>query len=432
MNDNQCECETKQEMIPLFTTAADFRLSEMDDAEASILERASKLHACGFYSHALLDLWTASVHNLRRRVEAFGSEMFLSAVANEGGKKNYKQDGATLEDRWSGVDDLVLVKGVSDLGLLSPKAGKTLETINWMRNHASAAHCSGNEVTQSDVVAFAMLLNGELFSAGLPSRGYSVSNLFAPVKGQVMDEEQARILSDQIRTLKPNEIRVVFEFLLSLIVNPPADGPLQNAQELFPVAWEMSGEDVRQLAGDRYYRLRMNAENSVSDNNEAANRLFYLLVGLNGLKYVPEGARAAIYRKAVAELRRAKDTSYGWSDEEAAAKALAQFGTAVPSIAFEEVYQEIFSVWCGNYWGRSTAHVHLKPFVDALDESQLVAAAEMFRTNARVRDELGNEKPNGNAVALLNGFKARVPLEIQKNRIDACIRSVLALVGKRP
>lgn len=432
MNDNQHECEAERAVVPMFSAEADFSLSEMDETEKAILDRACRLHGLGFYSHALLDLWSAAVHNLRRRVEAFGSEMFLAAVANEGGRKNYKPDERDLEDRWAGVDDLVLVKGASDLGLLSPKTEKTLETINWMRNHASAAHLSSNEITQRDVVAFALLLNGELFSAGLPPRGYSVSNVFAPVKGQAMDEEQIQILADQIRTLKPNEIRVVFEFLLSLIVNQPADAALQNARQLFPVAWEMAGQDVRQLAGDRYYRLRMNAENSVSDNNEAANRLFYLLVGLDGLKYVPEGARAAIYRKAVAELKRAKDTSYGWSDEEAAAKALAQFGTAVPSIAFEEVYQEIFSVWCGNYWGRSSAHIHLKPFVDVLESSQLVVAAEMFQNNARVRHELDNEKPNGNAVALLTGFKARVPLEIQKNKIDACIQSVLALVGKQP
>jgi len=35
---------------------------------------------------------------------------------------------------------------------------------------------------------------------------------------------------------------------------------------------------------------------------------------------------------------------YGWSDEEKAAKSLAQFDPYVPSIAFEDVYQEILAV----------------------------------------------------------------------------------------
>ena len=432
MNGNPHDCEPKRELAPLFAANTDFGLSEMDQVEQAILTEAVKLHAGEFYSHALLNLWSAAVHNLRRRVEAFSTDMFLAAVASEPGRKNFKQDEPTLEDRWAGVDDLVLVKGASDLGLLSTKTGKMLETINWMRNHVSAAHYNSNEVSRNDVVAFAMLLNEELFSAGLPSRGYSVSNLFAPVKGREMDQEQIQILTDQIRTLKPDDIRVVFEFLLSLIVNPPSKESLENAKKLFPVAWEMAHEDVRQLAGERYYRLRMNAENSVPDNKEAADRLLYLLVSLSGLKYIPEGARAAIYRKAVGELRVAKDTSYGWKEEEAAARALAQFGTSVPSIAFEEVYQEIFSVWCGNYWGRSLARVFLKPFIDALEESQMVAAAEMFQNNTRVRDELIHIKPNDLAVELLSQFKTRVPLEIQKNKIDASIRSVLALVGKHP
>ena len=430
MNEIQCVLQPVPELVPIFEAKRVLNLSAIDEVERSILDEAFRLYDGGFFSHALLNLWSAAVHNLRRKVEAFSIDMFLAAIANESGRKSYKRDESTLEDRWDSVDDYILVKGAADLGLLSPKAGKTLEIINWMRNHISAAHYNNNEVTQKDFEVFATLLNENLFSIALPPPGYSVSEIFAPVKTAELDQEQIQILADHINTLKSNEIRVVFEFLLSMIVNPPSEIALKNARELFPCIWKIAREDHKQLAGDRYYRLRMNSEESVPDNKEAADRLLYLLVTLDGVKYIPPVLRAAIFRKAVKDLQTAKDTSYGWTMEVSAAKALVEFGTDVPSIAFEEVYQEIFAVWCGNYWGRSNAFTYLQPFVERLDESQLVTAAEMFKNNNRVRDELVNELPNGHAVNLLRNFKDRIPLEIQKNRIDLIICNVLSLVGK--
>jgi len=117
-------------------------------------------------------------------------------------------------------------------------------------------------------------------------------------------------------------------------------------------------------------------------------------------------------------LAKAKDTSYGWGDEEKAAKALAQFGPHVPSIAFEDVYQEILAVWCGNYWGRSTAHVTLKPFVDALNSNQLMTLARMFKDNERANGELFQGKPSAKAKALLDYIKGRLTIQASIDEID--------------
>jgi hypothetical protein len=55
-------------------------------------------------------------------------------------------------------------------------------------------------------------------------------------------------------------------------------------------------------------------------------------------QYIPDAARATIYRKAAKSLAKAKDSSYGWAAEVTAAKSLAQLGPYVPSVAIEEVY----------------------------------------------------------------------------------------------
>ena len=157
--------------------------------ETALLDQARELYDLGFHDHALLNLWNAAVHNLRRRVEAYGADLFLSVVKDEPGRKKLDKNGETLADRWSGVDDLVLIGGASRLNLVNRKGGKALEMINWARNHASPAHDSDSPVGPEDVVAMALMLQANLFTLAMPDPGHSIAGLFEPVKTVVLDRE---------------------------------------------------------------------------------------------------------------------------------------------------------------------------------------------------------------------------------------------------
>jgi hypothetical protein len=139
---------------------------------------------------------------------------------------------------------------------------------------------------------------------------------------------------------------------------------MENATELLPVVWEKAPEDLRKTVGQRYHALYFDPSTDSSAVKAATTRILDFLTEVDGIRYIPDGARARIYRRAAKRLADAKDTSYGWGDEEKAARTLEQFGPWVPNIAFEEVYQEILTVYCGNYWGRSKAHLTLKPFLE--------------------------------------------------------------------
>lgn len=101
------------------------RLLHVDEARAAFpiveveldyIGRAVGLLRAGFHSHALLDLWNAAVHNLRRRVEAHSVELWSSVVSSLGGRNKYNKDGDTLAERWCGVDDAILIQGCQRLG----------------------------------------------------------------------------------------------------------------------------------------------------------------------------------------------------------------------------------------------------------------------------------------------------------------------------
>jgi len=391
--------------------------------EVGFLEQAGRLFAAGFYDHCLLDLWNASVANLRKRVEAYGVDLFLSVVKDEPGRKKYDKDGETPSERWQGVDDLVLVQGATALGLLNKKAGKSLEMINWMRNHASPAHGTDHSVEREDVIGLALILQKNLFEAPMPEAGHSVSSLFEPVKNSACTGEALDVLKVQIGGLRMPDVRIAFGFMLDMLLKGEQPA-LANVEVLLPEVWARANDDLKLAAGLRYHQLLTNHDLDPSRDRSARPRLLDFLTAVGGVRYIPEAARAAIYRTAAANLALAKNTSYGWANEEAAAKTLRQFGTAVPSVAFEDVYQEILAVWCGNFWGRSTAFVHLTPFIEDLTSPQIVRLAHLFTNNERVRSELFQPKPSSHARALLKKLRERLTIETHKAEVTRALESL--------
>ncbi|TXD34524.1 hypothetical protein FRC96_12945 [Lujinxingia vulgaris] len=416
----------RPEILSTSTNSIEFPLTPV---EGNLLSQAGRLLDDGYPDHALLDLWNAGIKNLQRRIETYGVDLFLSAVNDEAGRKKYKPDGDSLSERWDEVDVILLIMGAKTLGLINRKAAKCLETINWMRNHASAAHASDDSVETEDVIAFALLLQNNLFSVAIPDPGHSISALFEPIKNGTLSDEDFLLLGDQAKSLSPQELRTFFGFLLDKICGS-SPSAAANAARLFPIAWERGTEDQRSLAGLRYNKMAFNIGSKSKDNrfpSGADSRLLDVLVNVKGIIYIPDGMRAKLFRRAALKLAEAKDRPYGWKDEEVAASTLAQFGPCVPKIAFDEVYQEILAVWCGNYWGRSSAHVVLKPFLEEVSPDNLRNIVFLFSSNQRVQNELYNTTPKRLAIDLLKSIEEKFVLKTHKEEALKAIEIIEAL-----
>lgn len=394
-----------------------------DATEKIMLSKAGDLIKLQYPEHSLLELWNASIHNLRRRVEMYSIDIFLSTIASMSGRKNLKKDGDTLSERWSGIDDALLIEGAIQIGVLNKKAGKALEMINWMRNHASPAHDSDDSVTNEDVIGLAVILKSNLFELPIPDPAHSPVSLLEPIKSGVLTEHQVALFSEQIECFSNRDIRTIFGYAVDVICagEQPA---YNNIVLLFGKIWTKSTEELRTNMGLRLHNYMFDPAKDKSDDNNATERLYDSLLTVGGIKYIPDSTRATIYRKLAKNLERAKNTSYGWALENSASKALAQVGVHVPSIAFEDVYQEILSVWCGNYWGRSDSHQILYDFIFTLSPKQQVVVAKLFQTNERVRNELYQVRPKKFALGLLEQIKEGLSNDSQISEIDVVIQDV--------
>lgn len=398
----------------------------LSSKEENYILEAIGLFDSGYFSYSLLAIWNAAVNNLKRKVEAYGVELWVSVVKEEPGRKKYNKNGETIAERWSDVDELVLIKGATTLGLLNPKAGKSLEMINWMRNHASPAHDSDNRVEKEDVIGLVQLLQKNLFEQGFPEPGHSISAIFEPIKEKVLTEEELSVFQGHIRSYKQNDIRTAFGFFSDLIANGEEPG-FNNSKHLFAEVWVKATEDLRKTLGVKYHNFFIDSDLDESSDKGAKTRIFEILVTLKGVSYIPDGTRAKIFKRAAQKLAQAKDTSYGWSKELSAAKNLVQMGTGVPSVAFEQVYQEILSVWCGNYWGRSSAHKELEEFIHVLNSDKLREILRMFRQNERVRDELFQERPKQRALELLKLVHSKFTIESHKQEAEETYEEIMKL-----
>ena len=68
----------------------------VDEKEANYIREAQGLFAAEFYSYSLLAVWNAAINNLKRKVEAYGIDLWISVVQGEQGRKNMMQQGKQL------------------------------------------------------------------------------------------------------------------------------------------------------------------------------------------------------------------------------------------------------------------------------------------------------------------------------------------------
>lgn len=196
-----------------------YEFEQIDEYERSRITKAAELLTANFPEHSLLEIWNSAIHNLKRRIEAFSVEMFLSSLVTGGtGKQKYNASADTLAERWSDMDDFCVIQGATRVGVISQKTGKTLEMINWMRNHASAAHISDEEVKGSDVLGLTQLMAESLFRDPLPNRIHSPIIVIESIKNDILSENQIGLIKEQISNYRNVDILTLFGFSMNQVM----------------------------------------------------------------------------------------------------------------------------------------------------------------------------------------------------------------------
>ena len=335
-----------------------YDLSVIDDSERATITKAADLNE-KHPDHAILELWNASIHNLRKRVEIYSVEMFLSALNLQ--NCDYNKDGITISERWRKIKDSSLIEGAYKLRLITEKTFTLLNAINSVRNNHSAAHETFDPVTSQEVICFAGLLFSDLFQKPLPTNVYVPREVFEKLKNQQTNDQLAAI-ADTIASFDPQSISNLYGFAKSSIMT--GEKPVfQNISFLFQTLWAKFSDVERRDFGHTFASLFVDGEADRSEDKKAKERMFSLIVEVKGFADVPEQVMSGVFRNRIRVLSAAKDSMYGWGAEEQAASELIKIGPNVPSSCFDLFFSEYLRVLCGNVFGSSSASQILQPFM---------------------------------------------------------------------
>lgn len=398
---------------------------ELAPSEMRQIEKAAKAFEAGLPDAALDYIWNATIQNLQRKVEAYGADIFLASF--DGRKINLRRSQDSLVDRWERVDAFDVLTGCQRIGLISRKGLKALELINWLRNHASAAHSTDEEVDEADLQIAYITITKEVFSKPLPEPAFDFKVVIEPLKTTDLagDEDRCKEIFGRFNQ---RDASTCLSMLVSLYLDDEPIGR-QNAITIIPIVWPLASEEARRAVGQKHFEFHFEVQlSSEAAPHGAAERVLEILKLVGGLRYIPDHLRGDMYRALAVRLAQAKDSFFGWDSEVAIAKEIMELGDlAIPDEAFDDLSLGIIRVCCGNQWGRSGAYYHLEPLREALSEVQIEKWLKLMESDRQVKEELTEKRPNKRALELIEDLKDQAEATNVKNHATAVAKKVKAL-----
>lgn len=114
-----------------------------EEQRARSLYISKMFAAAGLFDAALNYLWDETIGQLRARVAGYDLAYFFDIAVTSTDRRK----GLSTEEDLRQVDDASLLRATNSMELISATGYKQLELINYIRNHASAAHPNQIELT---------------------------------------------------------------------------------------------------------------------------------------------------------------------------------------------------------------------------------------------------------------------------------------------
>jgi hypothetical protein len=330
--------------------------------------------ASGLFDAALNYLWDETVFELRKRIVRYDIEYFFDlAVTNPEKRKKL-----STEEDLSRLDDNELIRGASEMGLISELGFRHLDYIRYMRNWASAAHPNQNQISGLQLIGWFETCIKEVITLPETSATARIRTLLANVKTHALDESGAKQVSGFFVDLTQDQSNNLMAGFFGIYTND-ASLPLarDNVKLLAPMLWPFVGEAMRKTFGVKYGQFTAN--NDVTK----AGRAREFLDNVGAASYVPDTIRAAEIGTAIDELLTAHRGFNNFHIEPSFARRLESLvgdkGDVPPAIV-EKYIDGLVEVFLTNGHGPAwSAEPIYQRLLAKLDATQALLAVLTFR-----------------------------------------------------
>jgi hypothetical protein len=275
-------------------------LGELDATQLARSPYISKMilaGAAGLFDAALSYLWDETITQLRDRVADFDVAYFFDLAEADPARRAALQ---TREDL-SKINDAALLDAAKKIQLISDVAHQQLTHINYMRNHASAAHPNVEELTGLKLADWLQTCIREVMQLKTRPVVAEIGRLLHNVKAAALAEAELKNAATFFSGLPQDQANNLANGLFGIYTPPTADPHvLDNVRLLWPKLWSFISEDTRRELGVKLARFRANAD---KDRADRAKELLELVDG--GAAYLPESDRLVEIQEALDDLMRA-------------------------------------------------------------------------------------------------------------------------------
>ncbi|MFF8531748.1 hypothetical protein ACF07B_07110 [Streptomyces sp. NPDC015532] len=292
-------------------------LNELDAeqlARSPYISRMIIAGAAGLFDAALSYLWDETITQLRDRVADFDVAYFFDLAEADPARRASLQ----TRDDLSKINDAALLDAAKKIQLVSDVAHQQLTHINYMRNHASAAHPNVEKLTGLKLADWLQTCIREVMQLKTRPVVAEIGRLLHNVKAAALADTELKNAATFFDGLPQEQANNLANGLFGIYTPPTADPHvLDNVRLLWPELWPFISEDTRRELGVKLARFRANAD---KDRADRAKELLELVDG--GAAYLPESDRLVEIQEALDDLTRAHQGTNNFYNEPPVARRL--------------------------------------------------------------------------------------------------------------
>lgn len=372
-----------------------------DECHGDWIDKAIIVWQVGAFDSAYLYFWNRAMADLRTKVMAYGKEHLQAII---------KREIRDERDLINLLDDKALIDHCFGLGIISEQAWFFLHKAREVRNHYSLAHQFDAPIDAIEALNIIKNSIKYVLAHQVPAPGINLRDLLEKLKSEDVSEHVAEfeaVYREQAAKIVNITLNRLFDDFVSETEN---DTYLHNILLLAPILWSMAESGVKARIGGTVARLRVEAD---ADTNA---RALAFLKRVNGLQYVPESVRVAIFVSAAERLFEVCQAINNFHHEAPAARELCALGIVVPSSAIRECTRAVLLSFVGNRYGHSwTANPHNTKMTKAWKSVNLSALADILDSELVVIGRLDSEEPATRLKAILE-IVSEVPRDTETGR----------------
>jgi hypothetical protein len=265
--------------------------------KAYYLSKAVSAVVCGLFDASLNYVWNETIRSLRKLIVSYDLQYFYSIAENKNGTR-YKN--LTTEDELEIIQEFDLLSICAEMGLLSNVAYKQLENINYMRNHASAAHPNDNELTALKMLSFIEDCINYAINVEIEESVMQIKELSQNIRRQQIATNDFNMIIDSLLQQPQTRLDNFVYSLHGLYCDDGQQGFVYtNIEGLIVGVWNACSENKKHEIGAKFGKYTKNGDQTRKNSTQR------FLEIVDGLSYKDEDSLNSEILEMLNELRSA-------------------------------------------------------------------------------------------------------------------------------